>query len=288
MRNITLFVLVGISLLAFVGAAFVYAAHLAGQQPEAGGEQFEEQLLSTLEANLQRQEAAVERLTAAFEEIDDLKTAQETQLRRFRNADHLAHARSRGFRVSEEEEADRLSEEGRLVELSDNRYYYLQEFDYSVPYVTPDAARLLEMIGERLHEQLAERGLPAYRFNISSVLRTAENQQALRQINPNATYGVSTHEFGTTVDIVFHIYDYFPRPEDVLAATDHQSLDRHLEAMRIRQYDALGMRYWRMLRGMLGRILIDLQSEGKVMVTLERQQPVFHITVSDNLAQESG
>ncbi len=55
--------------------------------------------------------------------------------------------------------------------------------------------------------------------------------------------------------------------------------------MRRRQYDAAGMRYWRRLRGILGRILIDLQSEGKVLVTLERQQPVFHVTVAENLAE---
>lgn len=34
------------------------------------------------------------------------------------------------------------------------------------------------------------------------------------------------------------------------------------------------------LKAILGEVLIELQSEGAVMVTLERQQPVFHMTVA--------
>ena len=278
-------VVVGVVVLAAAVAAALFAVDRGEQRAEAANESFEDRLVKVLDDALEKQNEAVQQLASEFEGIDDLKTAQELRLRRFRNADHLTQARARGFRVSGQDEAERLREDGRLVQLTDTRYYYLQEFDYSVPYVTPDAARLLEIIGERLHAQLSERGLPAFRFNISSVLRTAENQRALRQINPNATYGVSTHEFGTTVDIVYHIYDYYPQPEDSLAATDFPAINESLETMRIRLYDALGMRYWRMLKGLLGRTLIDLQDEGKVMVTLERQQPVFHITVAENLAE---
>lgn len=242
-------------------------------------------IVAALDEALAIQEDAVERIAARFEEIDDLKTAQEMQLRRYRNASHLERARSLGVgRVTGLEEAERLVEENRLVRLADTtEYYYLQEFEYSVPYVTPDAARLLAIIGERLHEELRRADLPLYRFNISSVLRTADNQQALRRINPNATLGVSTHEFGTTLDIVVHIYDYVPQPGDSLSGTDYPVLNERLELMRKRRYEALGMRYWRHLKGLLGRILIDLQNEGLVMVTLERQQPVFHITVAERI-----
>lgn len=277
-------IFVGIVIVAVGAAAVLFALNLGQQRAEAANDSFEERLVEALDRALKEQNEAVERLASAFEEIDDLKTAQELRLRRYRNADHLAQARARGLRVSGDEEAERLKEQGRLVRLEDTQYYYLQDLDYSVAYVTPDAARLLELIGERLHQQLSEHGLPAYRFNISSVLRTAEKQRALRQINPNATYGVSTHEFGTTVDIAYHIYDYYPQPEDALAETDYPAINERLETIRVRQYGALGMRYWRMLKGLLGRILIDLQDEGKVMVTLEREQPVFHITVAENLA----
>ena len=36
----------------------------------------------------------------------------------------------------------------------------------------------------------------------------------------------------------------------------------------------------RELQAILGEILLDLQREGRVMVTLERQQPVYHMTVA--------
>lgn len=246
-------------------------------------------VVEALDEALAEQEEAVEHIARRFEEIDDLKTAQELQLRRYRNADHLQRARSLGVgRVSGTDEIERLVEQGSLVRLGDTTtFYYLQEFEYSVPYVTPDMARLLDRIGERLHDELRSAELPLYRFNISSVLRTAENQQALRRVNPNATLSTSAHEYGTTLDIVVHIYDYVPRPEDLLPVTSYPALDARLATMQRRMYGALGMRYWRHLKGLLGRILIDLQNDASVLVTLERQQPVFHITVAQRI-QEGG
>ena len=240
-----------------------------------------EPVVRALDEALARQEAAIDSVARRFEAIDDLKTAQELRLRRYRNAAHVERARRLGVgSVAGTEAIERLVEQDRLVRLPDTtEYFYLQEFDYSVPYVTPDAARLLTLIGEHLHEELRRANLPLYRFNVSSVLRTGENQQALRQINPNAARGVSAHEFGTTIDIVVHIYDYVPREEDALPGTAYAAIDERLESMRRRHYSALGMRYWRHLKGLLGRVLIELQDEGLVLVTLEREQPVFHITV---------
>lgn len=248
-----------------------------------------EAVVEALDEALAAREDAVERISEAFEAIDDLKTAQEVRLSRYRNADHLQRARSLGVgRVSGMDDVERLVEAGRLVRLPDTTaYYYLQEFDYSVGYVTPDLARLLDLIGERLHEELRRADLPLYRYNVSSALRTANNQQSLRRINPNATFGVSAHEFGTTLDIVKHIYDYVPRPDDLLPGTEYPALNRRLDAMQARMYAALGMRYWRHLEGLLGRVLIDLQNEGLVLVTLERQQPVFHITVGRRIEEAS-
>lgn len=240
-----------------------------------------ERISRALDEGLSRLDSAVSEISRRFEGVDDLKTAQEQRLRVYRNAQHLAAARALGVgRVTGQDEIDRLVEEGRLVRIEDNPYYYLQDLTLSVPYVTPDAAKLLDEIGRRFHEQLRNHGLPLFRFNISSVLRTEESQRLLRRENPNATRGVSTHEFGTTLDVVFHTYAYHPTPDDVLPPTPYSFLNVHLEKMRIRAYDALGMRYWQELQGILGRVLIDLQNKGAVLVTLEREQPVFHITVA--------
>ena len=217
-------------------------------------------------------------LSARFERVDDLKTAQEQALRRHRNADHLSAARTMGVaRPADSAEIDRLVEAGRLVPLEDTEFYYLQDFDVSVPYVTPDLAALLDEMGRRMHAVLDDKGLPPFRFNISSVLRTSENQADLRRINPNAARGISAHEFGTTLDVVYHTYD--ARPDSSRLSAGSSPLDSLFALLRHDTMRGTAMLYWQELQGILGRVLIEMQEEGLVLVTLEREQPVFHITV---------
>lgn len=277
--------LLGFLALSLVGSRF-YAGRVAEAKAETATAAFQAELTAALGEALAQQDEAAETLARRFRRIDDLKTAQEIRLRRHRGGSHLRAAQRLGVgRVSGAADVRRLLDEGRLVRLENTPYYTIQDLDYSVAYVTPDLARLLETIGERFQAELRERSLPLYRYRISSVLRTAENQRALRRINPNAARGVSAHEYGTTLDVVFHKYDYLDRPEDRLPPSPYPFLNERLEAMRVRRYDALGFRYWQELQGILGRVLIDLQEEGKVFVLLEREQPVFHLTVAQPLAQ---
>ena len=44
-------------------------------------------------------------------------------------------------------------------------------------------------------------------------------------------------------------------------------------------YDGLAGRYWQKLQGELGRALLDLQRRRRVIVYMEYEQPVFHITL---------
>ena len=257
------------------------ADQFARERTAAATARYEASLTAALDDALAQQDSAVAALSRRFEMVDDLKTAQERRLRQYFNAAHVVVARRHGVgRVEGAAEIERLVAQGRLVPIAENRLFRIQSLDYSVPYVTPATARLLDTLGTRFHRRLAELGLPRYRYVISSVLRTAENQAALRQINPNATYGVSSHEFGTTLDVVFHTYDYVAHPADSLATTGYAFLDRYLETSQQRAYDALGMRYWQELQGVLGRELIALQEQGRVVVLLEREQPVFHITTA--------
>ena len=259
--------------------AFFYAQHAAEARASTLAEAEVARYEAALDAGLARQDSALAVLSRRFETVDDLKTAQERALRRLRNADHVRRAQARGVgRVSGEDEIRRHVEAGRLVPLADTAFYHIQKLDYSVPYVTPATAELLRELGRRFQDSLRVRGLPRYRYVISSVLRTADNQRALRRINPNATGGTSSHEFGTTLDVVYHTYVYAPDPADALAPTGYAFLDDRLGGLRIRAYDALGMRYWQELQGLLGRVLIGLQREGRAYVLLEREQPVFHIT----------
>jgi hypothetical protein len=114
-------------------------------------------------------------------------------------------------------------------------------------------------------------GAPPYRLEVTSVLRTPEGQAALRETNPNAASGVSTHEFGTSLDVA---YSGYAAPG---SATAPQDPAERITALALERVAA---RYSRELQKVLGDVLREMQSEGLVMVTLERQQPVYHLTVA--------
>lgn len=98
---------------------------------------------------------------------------------------------------------DSLVQAGRLVQLEDSAGHWVVREGASPAYVVPDVRELLRILGERFHRRLAEMDLPPYRFEVTSSLRTTERQQRLREANPNAAAGVSSHEFGTTVDVSY-------------------------------------------------------------------------------------
>jgi hypothetical protein len=84
------------------------------------------------------------------------------------------------------------------------RWLVLRELDQSQPYVTPATHAALEEIGRCFHSRLQERGLPPFRFEVTSVLRTAQQQADLRRRNRNASATTNSHEFGTTIDLAYH------------------------------------------------------------------------------------
>ena len=57
-------------------------------------------------------------------------------------------------------------------------------------------------------------------------------------------------------------------------------LEPYLRRMEDAATEAGAARMSRELQAELGIVLREMQSEGKVMVTLEVRQPVFHITVA--------
>jgi hypothetical protein len=202
---------------------------------------------------------------------------EEASLRTASNDAQLARARQLGVRVTDQATMQRLVAEGRLVPLEEQtQLWTTRRLRSSLPYVTPDARALLVRIGERFQQKLGAMDLPRLRVEVTSVLRTPEDQAALRQTNPNASAGVSTHEFGTTFDLAYSGYAAPGGPSD--AAVDDAARVGALALERV------AARYSRELQKVLGDVLRELQAEGLVMVTLERQQPVYHLTVARALA----
>jgi hypothetical protein len=147
--------------------------------------------------------------------------------------------------------------------------------------VTPGTQAALEEVGRRFHARLDEHGLPPFRLDITSVLRTNQQQSALRRRNPNAAANTSSHEFGTTLDIA---YLSFAAPQSLdhrsLALEPHEQVSRPLRAELTTRLDSLGTRFAPHLEGELGAVLQQLQREGIVLSLRERSQPVYHITVA--------
>ena len=234
-----------------------------------------------LAANLDRILAHADSVEAALRPVALLTPRQARGFDRFPNAEHLKVARRLGVpQPVSGELRDRLLTEGRLVRLEDSDFWVVRDLDYSTPLVTPDALALLNEIGERFHARLAALGLPPLRIEVTSVLRTSDDQARLRRTNPNATRGVTTHQFGTTVDLAYSSFRAPATPTLDLDLEGEDDLEPYLRRIEALAAETGAARMSRELQAELGRVLKAMQDEGKVMVTMEVRQPVFHITVA--------
>ncbi len=138
-----------------------------------------------------------------------------------------------------------------LVEVVDNPLYQLKNLTSSRPYLIPEAVDLLNEIGYRFQEQLKEKKYKNYRFRITSLLRTEEDQNKLTHRNSNAT-GHSAHLYGTTFDISYKDF----------CRTDNDSIESRNETVQT-----------------LTNVLMKMREECKFLAVHERKQSCFHITV---------
>jgi hypothetical protein len=234
-----------------------------------------------LEAQLSRIDSIAAGIDSIFQPLPLLSPAEEEGLREFGNATQLSRARSLGVgRELSEETLEALVGEGRLVRLAETEHYVIRDLDYSEPLAVPAVRDLLAEIGARFQARLADLGAPPFRLEITSVLRSAADQAALRQVNPNAALGESTHEYGTTVDVLYSAYS---APEQAITGSslaDHPELEPVLQRYSAIAAERVAARRALELKAILGEVLLELQREGRVMVTMERQQPVFHFTVA--------
>jgi len=209
--------------------------------------------------------------------------AEEGALRRFQNAAHVAAARALGTRVSTEAVRDSLLAAGALVQLEAGTRYWIVRGGSSSAEVTPDVRVLLEILGRRFHERLAEIDLPPYRMEVTSSLRTSDRQQRLRLTNANAAAGVSSHEFGTTVDLSYAAFaPPADRPEEVLQEVPVE-LRAALEQIIDLSFESVSARKSRELGRIFSQVLNEAQNEGMALVIYERQQTVYHVTVARRL-----
>ena len=228
-------------------------------------------------------DAHVLRLRGRFEQLRETTSDEESGLRRPRTPsyrEHLERADSLGVPpLRGETDLARHLRTGRLVPLVDTEHYVVRVLEHSKPFVRPLLRDRLREVGERFQAGLAEAGLPPYRFTVSSALRTADLQRALGQTNRNATAGRSSHEYGASADIVYTRYAIGLGDANPLAVPFADPSLPRAQRMALRWADDLAGAYDDRLFGVLARVLGAMQDEDRLLVLLENEQPVFHLTI---------
>ncbi|GAB6982675.1 DUF5715 family protein [Prevotella dentasini] len=145
--------------------------------------------------------------------------------------------------------ADAEKRKGELVYVGSNPFFDMKRLNNSVPYLVPRAAILLQDIARNFMDSLQMKGVPLNKLLVSSILRTKEDVQRLRQHNHNATEN-SCHLYGTTFDIAYNKYGSITRPvrDDTL-------------------------------KWILSEVLNDIRRQGRCYIKHEKRQGCFHITV---------
>ena len=143
---------------------------------------------------------------------------------------------------------------------------------------------LLEVLGTRFPERLAEMELPPYRLEVTSALRTTARQAELRRSNANAAAGVSSHEFGTTVDLSYAAYAPPADPPGEILVGIPNEFAPHVERIVDLALESVSARKSRELGAIFSQVLREAQAEGLALVIYERQQTVYHLTVARALA----
>lgn len=246
-----------------------------------------------VQATLTAQDDVLAQVEAAFRSVPLLSSTELAQLRRTRNARHVELARQLGIEpVGERAALDSVARADGLVRLESTEGYVAWDGQHSDPYVTPSAAASLDSITVQFHDRLSALGLPPYRFTVSSVLRSSEDQADLRGVNVNAAAGRSSHEFATTYDITYRRYEPSPDAALLLPPIDprvpgllHSAVTEALDARQREALDRFATDYPSRLDALLGRVLIALEDDGVLVTVRERGQPVYHTTVAAELAE---
>ena len=165
---------------------------------------------------------------------------------------HLSVARKVGLRkpLKTRVEADKVK--SGLVKIKSCDNYSVDRLTHSIPYLTPGAADLLDVIGREFLAALRSKGIEANRIVVTSLLRTQEDVERLRSSgNVNASSN-SAHCHATTFDITYLRFDRgsfrgrTPSDEELIET--------------------------------LAEVLHRLQGEKRCYVKYEIQQRCFHIT----------
>ncbi len=165
------------------------------------------------------------------------------------NDEQLVAAKKIGVKpVASRDDVENASR--RLVETDDDDAYVVDKLTHSVPYLVPEAAKLLSEIGRNFQDSLVMKHLPPAKIIVTSILRTQNDVKRLSKGNVNASKN-SAHCYATTFDITYkRFYTKYGRTTDNSAK----------------------------MKAVLAEVLRDLKKAGRCYVKHEIKQACFHIT----------
>jgi hypothetical protein len=138
----------------------------------------------------------------------------------------------------------KYKQDGKLTPVKPlGKGYRIQSLNYSKPVLVPQAKTILREIAKNFNARTKGSTL-----TYTSMTRTLEDQCRLRKVNPNATSGLSSHNYGNSFDISY------VRFNDRLS--QNSRLDEILE-----------------------KVLKEYQRSGKIYFIKEKQQSCYHVTV---------
>lgn len=163
---------------------------------------------------------------------------------------HLKAAKALGLKKVPETRDDVYEMLDFLEKVSNCKTYSLTKMEYSAPYLRPNAKAALDMIGTAFRDSLKSKGLPDYKILVTSILRTKEDVDKLRNSNSVAVTN-SCHCYGTTFDISYNHFE----PMSLFRSMSQEDLKK-----------------------VLGEVLAAQMKDGTIYVKHEVSQSCFHIT----------
>lgn len=107
------------------------------------------------------------------------------------------------FFVKDKNELNAGKSRGKLVSVSDGRGYHIAPLSHSYAVLLPEVKKLLQDMGNAFADQLEGTDSEGTTFRVTSLTRTARQQDRLGRRNYNAIDDASTHSYGASFDIAY-------------------------------------------------------------------------------------
>lgn len=138
----------------------------------------------------------------------------------------------------------------KLFRVKGGTTFIIEDMSYSYPYLTRNSRELLNEIGRRFKEKIAEDGLKGSRFFVTSMTRTTEKLKGLGRLNGNVSDN-SPHLNGNAFDISYAHFSF-------------------------RKFYVTECDKWYMKEA-LAEVIWKLKEEKRCWATYEKKQGCFHV-----------